>query len=111
MKPEFQVYSDDDIMAVLRGISFPNSVVNFQWQFRCAPTTFRIEKQCIDIARPLEYDIKRGWLVWCEFYRPDVDTGTMGVGRGRDEIVLAGATESAIVKTAWLSSSFLSGTS
>lgn len=43
-----------------------------------------------------------GWMVWWEFQRPDSDTGEMGWGRGRDEIIWQGTTVSGIIKTCWV---------
>jgi hypothetical protein len=51
-------------------------------------------------------DAQRGgqpaWHVRVGFERPDTDTGKVGVGYGRWEIIAGGTTESGVVKTAWL---------
>jgi hypothetical protein len=49
-----------------------------------------------------ELPMDKGWLVNTTFKRPDTDTGIMGTGRGRQEFIAKGATESGVVKTAWL---------
>lgn len=47
-------------------------------------------------------DIDGGWLIRLEFIRPDRDTGRDAMGAGRWEFICRGATESGVVKTAWL---------
>jgi len=44
---------------------------------------------------------EHGYWVWAEFQRIDIDTGVWGTGEGRREFIAAGATVSAVVKTAW----------
>lgn len=80
-----------DLETVVGRVSFKNSLFanwNFTVKFRDAP-------------RENSYSQKQ-WFLWVEFDRPDTHTGKMGTGRGRDEIVYAGATESSVMKTIWL---------
>ena len=80
---------DAQLQQVLDGITFQNSVLDFKWRYKFS----HMEQLNAD---PI------GWLVWVEFQRPDINTFVMGWGHGRMEIVLHGATESAVVKTAWV---------
>jgi len=89
MKSEPIIRSDGELEAVLQQISFKNTVLNFRWQFHYEAFT-------------LQPRGRRGWLVWASFERPDTDSGLVGRGRGRDEIVWEGAALSAVVKTCWL---------
>lgn len=42
------------------------------------------------------------WRIRFNFLRPDAETGAVGCGTGRWELVEHGASESSVVKTAWL---------
>ena len=87
---EILIHTESDLDGVLKQITFRKSVIDFKWRFRHS-------------AFQMESVVKSyGWLLWAEFERPDVDTGKMGVGRGRDEIIYQGSSESSVVKTAWL---------
>lgn len=59
---------------------------------------------CLDMGWTWEIETipGRGWLVNTTFRRPDTRTGEVGVGTGRKEFIAIGASESAVVKTAWL---------
>lgn len=105
---EKQVFTNSDLQAILDEITFQNSVMNFHWKFEFRPITVNYEgdaeffdpniNQMVKATDP----IRKGWLLWATFERPDTNTGAMGRGRGRDEIVWEGLTESAVVKTAWV---------
>lgn len=86
---EPQVYSTDELCAVLDRISFKNTVLDFKWQFEVVQ------------ERLGKYD-EGIWLVNVSFERPDTLTGVVGRGRGRQEIIREGSTVSSVVKTAWL---------
>jgi hypothetical protein len=75
---------------VLDGISFAPSCVNMGW-------TWEVE----ELHAAPDGGLK-GWLVNTTFRRPDTDTGVVGVGRGRQELITVGASETGVVKTAWL---------
>ena len=88
---EAKVNSTEAFGAVLKRISFINSVVDFEWRFQFEEVEVRSASRD-----------RKGWLLWAEFSRPDTHTGEIGIGRGREEIVWSGATESAVIKTAWV---------
>ena len=69
---------------VLDGITFAPSCLNMGWAWQ------------------IETIPGRGWFVNTTFRRPDTLTGEIGIGTGRKEFVPIGASESAVVKTAWL---------
>jgi hypothetical protein len=92
--PDRQIGDDEALRACLDRISFQNTVVDFNWQFKFRPVTLGPTDEA-----PRE---ERAWLVWAEFKRPDTHTGEMGIGRGRDEIVRVGSWESGVIKTCWL---------
>lgn len=53
----------------------------------------------------LQWEIEidsRGWLIRASFLRPDRETGEIGRGAGRWELVAGDASATAVVKTAWL---------
>ncbi len=89
MPKERIIETEQDLQEVLAQISFQNTVLNFAWQFHYEAFT-------------MQPSGRRGWLLWCSFERPDTDSGVVGRGRGRDEIVWVGATLSGVVKTCWL---------
>lgn len=95
IKKEKIITTTLELREVLNTISFRNSVINFDWKF-C------FSEFSMNVQRGIDAGHRRGWLVWAEFTRPDIETGKIGTGRGRDEIIYEGATESAVVKTAWL---------
>lgn len=78
---------EEKLKEVLRAITLKNSVLDFNWGFE---------------YRRAILDEKRCWLIWVCFDRPDTNTGEIGRGRGRTEIIWEGSTISAIVKTCWL---------
>jgi len=69
---------------VLDGITFAPSCLDMGWAWQ------------------IETIPDRGWFVNTTFRRPDTRTGEIGIGTGRKEFVPIGASESAVVKTAWL---------
>jgi hypothetical protein len=80
-----KVQTAAELRGVLGEISFAPSGLDMGWEWE-------IEELPMD----------KGWLVNTTFKRPDTDTGIMGTGRGRQEFIAKGATESGVVKTAWL---------
>lgn len=80
-----------ELERVISRIQFVNSVLDFKWRFCYKSVTIT------DDDGP-----RKGWLVWVTFERPDIRTGKIGRGRGRDEIVWAGTSLSGVVKTCWL---------
>ena len=93
-RTEKQITTDDELKQCLERITFNNTVVDFQWNFKFRPIVL---KPTGDAPEQ-----ENGWLVWAEFQRPDTHTGELGTGRGRDEIVRTGAWESGVIKTCWL---------
>jgi hypothetical protein len=88
MMNELNIRSSEELEAALARVSVGNSVIDWKWKF---------------CHRYIEDDQDRmGWIVWVEFERPDTHSGDVGIGRGRDEVVWMGATESAVIKTAWV---------
>lgn len=87
---EQRVETQAQLRAVLDRITFAPSCVNMGWQWQ------------IEELRVAPDGRLRGWLVNTTFRRPDTNTGEIGTGSGRQELIAVGATESAIVKTAWL---------
>lgn len=92
MTEEPTVRRFNEVEQILDRITFDNSPLDFKWRFRLLPVA-------VDafIGPPRD-----GWLLYAEFERPDALTGAIGIGRGRDEIIWAGTTESGVVKTAWV---------
>ena len=84
---EAKMTTTEEVRAALSRVSMRNSVLDFSWSFE---------------VEPIVHGSRKGWLVWCSFERPDTDSGVVGRGRGRDEIVWEGTTISGVVKTAWL---------
>jgi hypothetical protein len=80
---------------VLDNITFKNSVLDFRWRYMFQDFNSEGYDGIIDKRGP-------GWLVRVEFWRPDIITGAMGWGHGREEVIYRGASESAVVKTAWV---------
>ena len=113
ISPDTRVGSTEELRAVLDRIQFRNSVMNFDWRFEIQPVTVRYEGEAtfFDATRnqvvTADSPERRGWLLWASFERPDTVTGHTSRGRGRDEIVWEGWTESAVVKTAWVVVSML----
>jgi hypothetical protein len=82
------ITSTAELRAVFERITFAPSCVNMGW-------TWEIDE--LHTGADLT-----GWLVNTTFRRPDTHTGVLGVGRGRQEFIARGASESGVVKTAWL---------
>ena len=84
MRHDLIINTDGDLKSVIDRVSFVNTRLNWNWSYRFRPLG--------DVGR----------LVWAEFDRPDTHSGQLGRGRGRDEIVYRGASESSVMKTCWL---------
>jgi hypothetical protein len=89
MVDEKRVHTTAELRAIFDQVGFAPSCVNMDW-------TWEIEELHVEGGR------LRGWLVNTTFRRPDTDTGAIGVGRGRQELIAVGTSESGVVKTAWL---------
>src|SRR5690242_68039 len=89
---ERTVRTTQDLKDILDQITFKRTVVDFKWRFGIKEMVLNSTD-----AAP-----RNGWLIWGEFQRPDTNTGQIGWGRGRDELVYEGALESSVVKTAWV---------
>lgn len=88
---EPKILTHDDLWhRVLNHISFRPSCVDMGWEW-----------ETTEVLANGSHEIK-GWLVRVSFQRPDTDTGIMGRGYGRWELVEVGTTVSGAVKTAWL---------
>src|ERR1041384_2693005 len=88
--PDKVVSTTADLRAILGDVSFAPNCVNMGW-------AWEIEEVHVAPDGAL-----KGWLVNTTFQRPDTDTGAVGTGRGRQEFIAVGTSESGVVKTAWL---------
>jgi hypothetical protein len=86
---EPRIETEQALRAVLDQITFAPSCVDMGWAWQ------------IEELRLADGKL-RGWLVNTTFRRPDTHSGEIGIGTGRQELVAYGASESAVVKTAWL---------
>lgn len=77
----------EELVATLNDVSMTNTSLDFKWKF--------------DIEEG-HFLGKKAWHIRVGFERPDTETGKIGIGYGRYEIVSSGTTESGVVKTAWL---------
>lgn len=69
-------------------------------QITFGPSGVMLDK--MDLRWEVEVLVNVGWRIRFTFLRPDNETGVMGQGAGRWELIEAGATESSVVKTCWL---------
>jgi hypothetical protein len=96
---EKRINNVGDLQEVLDQIKFNPSCVNLDWQwdvrrfFLWGPVS---EKAFIGDF------VESGWHIRTGFLRPDTDTGEMGRGYGRWEVIEKGAFESTVVKTCWV---------
>lgn len=86
---EQRIETQETLRTVLDQITFAPSCVNMGWAWE------------IEELRLTDGSL-RGWLVNTTFRRPDTNTGEIGIGSGRQELIAKGASESGVVKTAWL---------
>ena len=92
-----KIETSEELDAVLAKIEFKNSnFADWKWEFRARTFSTGV------MPRGREQLNREGFFVWCEFERPDTETGMRGVGKGREEIVWKGTSESGVVKTCWL---------
>jgi len=90
---EQKINSNSELAEVISKITFKNTVLDFKWRF---------EHRKVIVADSDTIPRDAGWLIWVSFERPDTLTGIVARGRGRDEIIWAGSTVSAVVKTCWV---------
>jgi hypothetical protein len=82
-RDDFIIHTEQDLDDVLDMIGFKNSVFeSFKWSFK-------------------HEQIQNGWKVWAEFVRPETHTNVLGIGRGRDEIIENGFTETRVFFVCW----------
>ena len=86
---EQRIETQETLRAILDQITFAPSCVNMGWAWQ------------IEELRLADGSL-RGWLVNTTFRRPDTNTGEIGIGSGRQELIAKGSSESGVVKTAWL---------
>ncbi len=93
-----QINTVEDLWAVLGRIDCSVGAFDFKWRFKTR------EFGSNDGPPPIGFALNpvAGWLLCIEFWRLDVNTREMGWGRGRDEVVMLGAWESGVVKTAFV---------
>ena len=91
MMNEPLVQTTSELEKVLGDVKFVNSVLDFKWRFDYKPFCFQNE-----------IGTNTGWLIWVTFERPDCNTGIIGRGKGREEIIWYNSTVSSVVKTCWL---------
>ena len=84
------IHNEAALRYVLDDITFAPSCLDMGWDWQ------------IETLYVVPGGVVRGWLVNTTFRRPDTHTGQIGIGTGRKEFVPVGASESAVVKTAWL---------
>lgn len=77
-----------DLIQILKKITFDPSNVDMGWDWRAR----EVFKQTGEVD---------GYLFQCSFRRPELRSGLMGTGYGREWYVGVNATEDSIVKTAW----------
>lgn len=87
------INTKEDLLAVLAKVSFAPSCVNLDWQW---------DIEALHDHRLGPKDNLRGWLVNNSFVRPDALTGKVSRGKGRQEFIAIGTSESGVVKTCWL---------
>ena len=90
IRDETIIDSKEDLEKIINNVTYDNSILN-QLRFK-----FGIESHYNKEGEEI------GWEIYCEFYRPDIVTGQMGWGRGRNEIIKKGAYEGSAVKTMYL---------
>jgi hypothetical protein len=98
---EAVIESEAQLRAVLDQISFAPSCVSMGWQWQIEELRLHAYRH----GTPIEwgtFGTLRGWLVNTTFQRPDTNTGKIGTGAGRQELIAYGASETAVVKTCWL---------
>lgn len=88
------IQTTEDLQEALSQVKFINSVLNFNWQFEFRPVEIHEENK--------SWMVKKAWLVHVSFERPDINSGKVGRGRSRDEIVWQGTTLSGAVKTGYV---------
>jgi hypothetical protein len=96
MGKDKQIKTTADLEAILANVSFKNTSLDFKWTFEVLPIIQ--PRPATVIGAPA----LTGWFVQVAFERPDTQTGKIGIGRGRKELVEVGAWESGVVKTCWL---------
>ncbi len=88
-----------ELKRILDGISFVKSCIDFSWGWEI----LEIEGLGWDSDENLKSSTRlRGFLINTTFKRPDINTGIVGVGRGRRMWIEETASETSVVMTAWV---------
>lgn len=89
----------NDVVAVLKQITFKKSCVNFDWTPH-VEQVYKRDKPHYPGHDP-DYDIA-GWLVNTTFSRPDINTGNVGKGPSRQMFVPYGISETGLFFSYWI---------
>jgi len=83
---------------ILNQISFIKSCIDFDWGWEIK----EIGGQYWTDNDPFAKGPIQGFLINTTFKRPDINTGVVGVGRGREMWISANASRESVVMTAWV---------
>lgn len=90
--------SISDLKKILDNISFVESCINFKWKW----TVIEINGQYWDDIEPYSKGNIKGFLINTTFQRPDINTGIVGIGKGRRMWIEETASETSVVMSAWV---------
>lgn len=98
-----------ELRKILDKITFVKSCIDFSWGWEITEVegqswTEDIERNKSDNTTgwTTNYDNIKGFLINTTFKRPDINTGVMGIGRGRRMWIEETASEASVVMTAWV---------
>jgi hypothetical protein len=81
-----------ELKEILAKISFVKSCIDFNWDW---------EVEELHDRKVIGYAFK-GWLINTTFRRPDINTGEIGTGKGRQLYVAKGTSATGIFFTCWI---------
>lgn len=94
--------STEELKEILARISFVKSCIDFTWDWEVEELSYREAIQDLEINSVHYVTRIKGWLVNTTFRRPDIDTGEIGIGRGRQLFVPVGASKTNVFFTCWV---------
>ena len=99
----------EELKQILAKISFQKSCVDFQWNWdveeliclKHVPAGYP-DPETVPQPRLARVEYLKGWLVNTNFRRPDINTGKVGIGKGRQIFIATGSTKDAVFFTCWV---------
>lgn len=95
------ITTEEILRKVVSRITYAPSCIDLEWDFETKPVYERDNGDAEGDVVGSSYHLM-GWLIRTTFKRPDTNTGKLGRGHGRWELVHFGCSSDSAIKTCWV---------